>query len=57
MKDMAGVSVSSDFWIALNVTFKKVLDTAIKRNRNFKRITSAELGFNSELLKVKEEES
>jgi hypothetical protein len=57
MKDTAGVSVSSDFWIALNVTFKKVLDTAIKRNRNFKRITSAELGFNSELLKVKEEES
>lgn len=56
LNDKSGVSVSSDFWVALDVSIRNILDTAIRRNRNFKRITSAELGFDSKNLKRTEGE-
>lgn len=45
IKDKAGVSISSDFWTALNIFIQKTLDDAIRRNRKFKRITASELMF------------
>ena len=56
MKDRAGVQVSSDFWVGLDVSIRRILDIAIRQNRNFKRITSAELGYDSKIMKGRNDE-
>ena len=56
LKDKAGVQVSSDFWVGLDVSIRRILDVAIRQNRNFKRITSAELGYNSKMMKMNSQE-
>ncbi len=54
LRDRAGVQVSSDFWVGLDVSIRRILDIAIRQNRNFKRITSSELGYTSMLMKMQE---
>ena len=49
--DNPKVSFSSDFWIGLDVFIRRGLDGAIRRSKGFRRMTAAELGFNSKLMK------